>query len=247
MKKNARWSEADLRKLMPTKVTQQPAIKQVAIKTTSIATPTTSDLNSDAKTALMNKLNAAPSSNQVNGEINARCKKPVKESAINNSEKRKEAKKSRLNRVIDSIKSAHLSGTFNRGEFIELRFDGAMLLSPNELYALNPFLRIGYRKAWHDAIHWATLSVTKGQKNFTMFDCFEVGFFRQSTRLCDTDALSGYAKAPIDGLRYAGLIKDDHPQYFKQFSSLKQQCGTPLVILRIDRVCDSKPVLAKDS
>lgn len=149
--------------------------------------------------------------------------------------KRKAARKSRLQRVIESIRTANLSGSYKTGQFIELRFDGAMMLSPNELYAMHFSQRIPYRKAWHDAVHWAMLSATGGPRNFPMLETFEMSIHRRAKQLCDTDSIDGYFKAPIDALRYAGIIKDDNPKYFKRFASITQETGKPLVVIRVER------------
>jgi hypothetical protein len=152
--------------------------------------------------------------------------------------KRKAARKSRLERVIESIRTAALSGSYETGQFIELHFDGAMMLSPNELYAMHFSRRIPYRKAWHDAVHWAMLTVTGGPRNFPMLDSFEMSIHRRAKQLCDTDSVDGYFKAPIDGLRYAGIIKDDNPACFKRFASISQDVGRPKVIIRVERFVD---------
>jgi hypothetical protein len=214
MKKGIRWTEADLLKI--TKGRAHPSVKtQLEHKAAKV------NLRSTILPPILETTNLA-----------SLTEKP----GIN--EKRKEARKSRVARVIESIKTARLHGSFVLGKSIELHFEGAMMLSPNELYALTPFERIRYKKTWHEVVQWALLVITGSPRSFKVLDCFELKLHRVSRQLCDTDALPGYCKAPIDGLKHAGIIKDDNPKFFKRISAMTQEHGAPKLMLSVAQIAD---------
>lgn len=145
--------------------------------------------------------------------------------------------KSHMQRAIESIERASVTGTYVKGESIDLYFEGAMLLSPNMLFALTHWERIPYRKAWHEKIYWAVMEITKGPAHLQTLDYFDIIAKRVSPKLCDTDALQGYFKFPIDGLRYARIIEDDKPKHFHHMEATQAQgeYAAGLRVVRVDR------------
>ena len=141
-------------------------------------------------------------------------------------------RRARIARVIESVSHCTVSGSHRPGQVLELVFDGAELLSPNALLAATPFERIGYRRAWHAAILRAVLVVTGGPRHLQTFTRFHVEASRRAPRLCDPDALAGYFKAPIDGLRYARAIEDDSARHFMPFAPL-QSSGPARIELQV--------------
>lgn len=142
--------------------------------------------------------------------------------------------------AIESLQAAHLSGTFSPQSFLELTFEGARLLSGNELFALSHYQRIAYRKAWHQAISDAVLAATKQFHHIPLFTCFSITAYRRAPKALDLDSLSGCFKYAIDGLRYARLITDDSPTHLVALQST-QEIGPHMIRLRIE-VVDTKEV-----
>lgn len=140
---------------------------------------------------------------------------------------------SRAKDAANSLKLSRISGRHQAGQFLEFTLDGARLLSVNELYALHHFQRIAYRKAWHEAVQAAVLVVTGGPRHWLKFDRFTVIVHRRSRSGCDVDALNGYFKYAIDGLRYTGLIADDDPTHMLSMVSTQEK-GQPLVRIRVE-------------
>lgn len=151
----------------------------------------------------------------------------------NDSSKKVNATITRRNDVIESIKHAKVTGSFKKGEYLEIMLDGAKLLSVNSLYTLNPFQRTSYKKAWHEAINWAVIQITGGPRNFSTFDHFTIEAQIQTKRRCDTDAPEGQLKFAIDGLTHAKVIIDDSPMHFKEFNCRAQKVGSPYLYLKI--------------
>lgn len=153
-----------------------------------------------------------------------------------------------------SVTSSVISGRFEPGKRIELQFDGAKMLSTNDIYALGHMQRVAYRKAWHTAIEVALLTVlgphAGARKAWKPLSFFKIQGHRRSGKLADTDALHSFFKFPIDGLRYAGVILDDHPRFFASMAA-SQELGSPqmrIIVEAIDcaspRVCIAGPTAA---
>lgn len=137
--------------------------------------------------------------------------------------------------VIDSIKQAKISGSHERGKFVELRFDGARLLTENFIRAANPFKLVAYKKACHQAIEWATILVTGGARNFDKFTWFTISAHIQAERLADTDAKEAQLKHMIDGLTRSGIIEDDSAKFFSKWGTFEHTIGKPFVVLRVEQ------------
>lgn len=142
-----------------------------------------------------------------------------------------------------SVNSSAISGRFELGKRIELQFDGAKMLSTNDIYALGHMQRVAYRKAWHAAIEAALLTVLGphpgARKAWKPLSLFKIQAHRRSGKLADTDALHSFFKFPVDGLRYARVILDDHPRFFASMVA-SQELGSPLMRIIVEAIdCDS--------
>jgi hypothetical protein len=151
----------------------------------------------------------------------------------------------RLARAIASIQSARVTWQYEPEQSVSLHFEGAISLSPNELYKLTHFRRIPYRRAWHEAIYWSWLDALEGRPPPPPWTQFAIVGHRVSTRLCDPDALNGYFKYAIDGLRYAGIIVDDKPANLIELRTT-QATGPVGLTLEIRRVADPLSPLSSD-
>ena len=154
------------------------------------------------------------------------------------TEKPKSSVKNRADQVSQTIRNSKVKIESKKGEFIKITFDGAKMLSINEIYALNPFNRIGYKKSWHEKIEESFLLAKKKielEGDWLPFDRFKITAFRRSAKLCDTDALNGFFKYAIDGLRYSGVITEDNPKHFVCMVS-SQEVGESFVSMKIEVV-----------
>jgi len=124
-----------------------------------------------------------------------------------------------VQQVISSIRSATCTGSHRRGEFMELFFRGARTMGSNALMGLSHFQRIPVRDAWHEAVRWGVLELTKGPRHFDILKTYEIEATRYSPSMVDTDAIDSHLKYPIDGMRYAGVIIDDNPKWFRRLIS----------------------------
>jgi hypothetical protein len=170
---------------------------------------------------------AKPTLNVVSPEKVAAIKEATKR---NSSADRERLRKS----VIESIKHSTISGSHERGRYIEIKLEGARLLSENFIRATNPFKLIAYKKACHQAVEWAMLLITGGQRNFDKFTWFKISAHIQSERRVDTDAKEVQLKYLIDGLTKSGIIEDDSPKYFAKWGDFEHTTGKPFVLLRIE-------------
>lgn len=148
--------------------------------------------------------------------------------------------------ALDSLLSATISGTHERGKYLELRFEGAKLLSVNRLYGLTHFERIKYRKAWHQKVRDAVQLVVGGPRHLQTFDHFIIRSHRISVRKADTDAKSSYLKYVIDGLRYANAIVDDREEFFRDLLGTEAR-GPAALVIRIEQVPKSYVPIAERS
>lgn len=137
--------------------------------------------------------------------------------------------------ALDSLLSAVISGSHESGKFLELRFDGAKLLSLNRLHGLTHFERIKYRKTCHKRVHDAILLVVGGPRHLKTFDHFIIRSHRTTARKADTDAKSSYLKYMIDGLRYANVIVDDREEFFRDLLCTESK-GEAGFVIRIEQV-----------
>lgn len=147
----------------------------------------------------------------------------------------------RARAVADSVRTAIVTGHYVPGVSLELVFDGAKMLSINDLYKLTHYQRVDYRNAWHEAVQLAVMQILGAKAgqiaSLSPMQRFKIAGIRHSKNLCDTDALPGYFKYPIDGLRYANVIADDNPKHFVDLNT-SQECGPYLMGIRVEAVGD---------
>lgn len=186
-------------------------------------------LNLDKKT--QTKKNTSNESNdKKNDEI-------IKTQGKENKKIKPALERSRL--VSETVRTATVSGHYEEGRSLELLFDGAQMLSTNDMYALTHYQRIEYRNAWHDAIDLAVLQIIGAKAGqiarIKPLTRFKITTIRQSKVMCDTDALQGLYKYPIDGLRYAKIIMDDNPNHFISMESIQKK-GPYLMGIKVEAI-----------
>ncbi|PZP58338.1 MAG: hypothetical protein DI596_07835 [Azospira oryzae] len=133
--------------------------------------------------------------------------------------------RSREGEVIRSVLRARISGAYDSARGFRARFDGAKLLTLNELLRLNPMARHRYRSAWHRAAHDAALYIAPRAR---LHGPLAVSILRRGARLVDNDGLAAALKFAIDGFRCCGLIEDDDPSVVAEIR-LSQERGAPAV------------------
>lgn len=157
--------------------------------------------------------------------------------------------------VIESIKTSiiHTSTSENH---LSLVFDGARLLTLNELLSLmpyQPYLVYNYKTAWKNKIDDALILAKDmyGKKMPEFSDsCVFVGF-RRSTRLVDRDGLPACFKYILDDLRNQiaiseKILKDDNPNLIVDTPCF-QVVGSALVGVRLERVQSwQEPVMTEN-
>lgn len=245
-----RWSEEDLQKhLGKNKISSLPAVATKGLKTIkeTIDGPVTGEKSSSTtqdglpslpkiKKSSLRKKKSAPVICDLFEETNPPAKEKKKSSTAFQ----------RAKQASESLRMAKVSGEQVAGKYIEFTFDGARLLSLNDLYALSHFQRVGYRKAWHEVMHNAVLEITGGPVHLHQFKKFHIQAHRSSVQYCDLDALSSYFKYAIDGLRYAGVIIDDNPSHMVSIASTQEK-GPYLVRIRVETVDEASPSPAGSS
>lgn len=157
--------------------------------------------------------------------------------------------------VIESIKTSiiHTSTSENH---LSLVFDGARLLTLNELLSLmpyQPYLVYNYKTAWKNKIDDALILAKDmyGKKMPEFADsCVFVGF-RRSTRLVDRDGLPACFKYILDDLRNQiavseRILKDDNPNLIVDTPCF-QVVGSAMVGVRLERVQSwQEPVMTEN-
>lgn len=134
----------------------------------------------------------------------------------------------RLEAVIASVLRARIEGDFSPGGGFRALFDGARLLTLNELLRLHPMARHRYRTAWHRAAHDAMLLIAPRAR---LEGPLAVEILRRSRSSVDNDGLAAALKFAIDGFRAAGLISGDDPSVVAEIR-LRQEKGPPAVEIR---------------
>ena len=154
--------------------------------------------------------------------------------------------------VIDSIKYSTVL-TSTSSEHLALVFDGARLLTLNEILALmpyQPYLVFNYKTAWKNKIDEALLLAKDAHKaRMPEFSdsCLFIGF-RRSTRLVDRDGLPACFKYILDDLRNQfvlpeRILKDDNPNLIVDTPCFQTQ-GPHMVGIRLERVASwTEPVI----
>lgn len=147
--------------------------------------------------------------------------------------------------VIQAVKESTVRASLSDRHFT-LVFDGARLLTLNEIYALLPFqpyLVYNYKTAWKNRIELALVEAKSIHGTLPFFDksCIFAGY-RRSTRLVDQDGLSSCFKCILDDLRYqyvAGkILHDDNPKLIVSTPCFQITKGQHQVGFRLEKLDD---------
>lgn len=78
------------------------------------------------------------------------------------------------------------------------------------------------------------MQVSGSPRHIVRMSYFAIHARRRSPQYCDTNALHGYFKAPIDAFRYVSVIEDDEKKHFRRLYA-EQDRGEYAVLVRIER------------
>ncbi len=130
-----------------------------------------------------------------------------------------------VTQCIKNIKTARITSIWKPEQSFLVEWDGATVLTLNELLRTDYRSLSGYRKVWKEACRDAVLSAGAICSIKTPV---VVKLYRRSGRLIDNDGLSAAFKFAIDGMRFAQLIPDDNPRVITDIK-LEQEIGDPLL------------------
>ena len=137
----------------------------------------------------------------------------------------------RVKEHVEKLALARIDGDHVKGEYFRVVISGAKILSYNEILALHHYNRAKYRKAIHNLMHHATLLITRGPANFSIFEKFKITAIITSPSGVDLDALPSYLKYPIDGLRYSGVLMEDNQKHMKSIDATYEKGDYSLEII----------------
>lgn len=118
--------------------------------------------------------------------------------------------KSRAEEAWNSLETAKISLHHEPGLRFGAGFDGARVLSLNELLRIDMRLLNKYRKVWH-AKALLACQMAFGPRVIPFNSVVRVTLIRRGRNLVDNDGLAASFKFAIDGFKEAGLIADDNP------------------------------------
>ncbi len=157
-------------------------------------------------------------------------------------------KTSELNKLNREAKVSFTSSE----EHISLAFDGAKLLSVNQIFAILQYRKyeiFSYKKNWHEIIKKVLneqyLILRQTKKSLPFFeDSVEITLFRQASRLVDEDAMSTMFKYIIDALKRDddnphGVLAEDNPKIVHRIVCYSEK-GSPLVGIRVQKITEKK-------
>lgn len=142
--------------------------------------------------------------------------------------------------IVNSLRSAFVSSRADEGPMLGLWFDGARLLTVNELFSIYQYRKYetyAYKKAWKNLVENALLSLPRGQSRPKFDGPTRLWLYRRGTRLVDLDALPTMFKYAVDALRTHGVIPDDNPEIIVDVRFLQEK-GKPTVAIRLERLHD---------
>jgi hypothetical protein len=164
--------------------------------------------------------------------------------------------------VVHSIKTSVITTSVSENH-LGLVFDGARMLTLNEIFSLlpyQPYLVFGYKKAWaakvDEALALAKAVYGKRMPEFSD-SCLFIGY-RRSSRLVDRDGLASCFKYILDDIRHQmavneKILKDDNPNLIFDTPCF-QSTGPALIGVRLERVngwseadMNEKILLSQDS
>lgn len=167
------------------------------------------------------------------GEVSKTVKGRKKEAckALEKIEKKRQGVK--VDPILNSIRAAKIK-TASSEDFVAFRFEGARLLTVNEIFAIlqyRKFQTFAYKKLWHQLIKKA-VSELKDRPLFS--EKTKLVLYRRGKKLVDLDAVPVMFKYAIDALRKEGLIEDDNPNVITEVEVVQEK-GEPCVWLRLEK------------
>lgn len=145
--------------------------------------------------------------------------------------------------IIKSLRSPFIYSKAEPGPTLSLWFDGARLLTINELFSILQYRKhetYAYKKAWRKLVENAIYALPKGQDKPYFDGPTRIWLYRRGAKLVDLDALPAMFKYAVDALRIHGVIPDDNPEIIVEPRLLQEQ-GLPTVAMRLERLYDWDP------
>lgn len=142
--------------------------------------------------------------------------------------------------IIRSLQSPFIYTRVEPGPTLSLWFDGARLLTVNELFSILQYRKhetFAYKKAWRKLIERSLLTLPKGQQVPFFDGPTRIWLYRRGKQLVDLEALPVMFKYAVDALRIQGVIPDDNPEIIVE-PRLLQEKGLPTVAMRLERLPD---------
>lgn len=140
----------------------------------------------------------------------------------------------------ESVDRSVISGSMLAGKCFSAYWDGAHLLSLNELLRFDH--RTGalkrYRSTCHEAASRAVYQVSEGRP-FTFREKVNIVLYRRAHQYLDADAVAAAFKFIIDGFRKAKLIPNDNPRYLGRIE-IVQELGDPMIGCRFSLAGDGE-------
>jgi len=136
--------------------------------------------------------------------------------------------------ILNSLRSCKISAS-SSADHVALQFEGARLLTVNELFAILQFRKFqtfGYKKLWHQLVK-KSVGLLVEKPFFT--ENVKLILYRRGKKLVDLDSVPVMFKYAIDALRKEGLIEDDNPTVVVSVEIIQEK-GEPSVGIRLERV-----------
>lgn len=145
--------------------------------------------------------------------------------------------------IIRSLHSPFIYARAEPGPTLSLWFDGARLLTVNELFSIFQYRKhetYAYKKAWRKLIERSIQALPKGQAVPFFDGPTRIWLYRRGKQLVDLESLPVMFKYAVDALRIQGVIPDDNPEIIVE-PRLLQEKGLPTVAMRLERLPDWQP------
>lgn len=142
--------------------------------------------------------------------------------------------------ILASLRSSLVFARAQEGPVLSLWFDGARLLTANELISIYQYRKhdtYAYKKAWKRLVGNALQALPRNQPVPHFDGPTRLWLYRRGKRLVDLDALPVMFKYAIDALRSHGVISDDNPEVIVE-PRLLQEKGSPSLAMRLERLPD---------
>lgn len=154
---------------------------------------------------------------------------------------------------LNKINKSAIPSYSNSEEHVSILFDGAKLLSVNQIFAILQYRKyeiFAYKKIWHEIIKnsldFQYYELKQSGKELPFFeDSVEITLFRQASRLVDEDAMSTMFKYIIDGLKRDpiknphGILAEDNPKIVHRIVCFSEK-GSPAVGIKVKKITEKK-------